>query len=92
MNKKIGRRYKKHILSPGGTRDSLVSLKEFLGREPNEEPFLKNRGLDTDIISFIYSVDWIITLSFITPKKFLGTLRNSNYKVFIQPQYIIKFH
>ena len=45
LNKKIGRRYKKHILSPGGTRDSFVSLKEFLGREPNEEPFLKNRGL-----------------------------------------------
>ena len=45
LNKDIGRRYKKHILAPGGTRDSFESLKKFLGREPNEEPFLRNAGL-----------------------------------------------
>lgn len=45
LNKNIGRKYKKLILAPGGTKDSFLILKEFLGREPNEDPFLKNRGL-----------------------------------------------
>lgn len=36
-----GARYRKSILLPGGSRDELDSLKDFLGREPNSEAFIK---------------------------------------------------
>jgi len=36
-----GQRYREHILRPGGSHDDLVSLKNFLGREPNSEAFVK---------------------------------------------------
>ena len=41
----MGRKYRDEILAPGGTRDSMESLKAFLGRPPKEEPFLEKRGL-----------------------------------------------
>ena len=41
----VGRRYRDSILAPGGSRDSLEGLREFLGREPNDEAFLKHIGL-----------------------------------------------
>ncbi|KZT12028.1 Metalloprotease [Laetiporus sulphureus 93-53] len=36
-----GARYRKSILLPGGSREELDSLKEFLGRPPNSEAFVK---------------------------------------------------
>ena len=39
-------RYRKTILAPGGSRDSMISLKEFLGREPNQDAFIKINGFD----------------------------------------------
>ncbi|KAI0771258.1 Metalloprotease [Trametes elegans] len=36
-----GQRYREKILRPGGSRDELDSLKDFLGREPNSEAFIK---------------------------------------------------
>lgn len=36
-----GSLYRKEILLPGGSREELDSLKEFLGRAPNSEAFLK---------------------------------------------------
>ncbi|KAG8962498.1 hypothetical protein FRC03_004183 [Tulasnella sp. 419] len=35
-----GRKYRESILRPGGSRDESVSLKEFLGREPDSQAFL----------------------------------------------------
>jgi thimet oligopeptidase len=45
MNPITGRAYRDMILAPGGTREPMVMLKEFLGREPNQEAFLKQIGL-----------------------------------------------
>ncbi|GBE84946.1 Saccharolysin [Sparassis crispa] len=37
----LGQRYREKILQPGGSREELVSLEEFLGRPPNSEAFIK---------------------------------------------------
>ena len=37
-------KYRKIILAPGGTRDSIESLKLFLGREPNNQAYLEMNG------------------------------------------------
>ncbi len=46
MSPAAGRAYRDLILAPGGTKEPMVMLKEFLGREPNQEAFLKQIGLD----------------------------------------------
>ena len=46
MNKEIGMEYRNVILAPGGSVDSIESLKQFLGREPNHNAFLKANGFD----------------------------------------------
>jgi Zn-dependent oligopeptidase len=37
-------KYRTLILGPGGSKDSDISLKEFLGREPNDEAFMRQNG------------------------------------------------
>ncbi|MFK7827482.1 MAG: M3 family metallopeptidase [Oligoflexales bacterium] len=39
LNPQTGLDYKKWILEPGGSKDPFALLKNFLGREPNEEAF-----------------------------------------------------
>jgi peptidyl-dipeptidase Dcp len=40
-------RFRKYILSAGGTEDPMVLYKKFRGREPKIEPLLQRRGLNT---------------------------------------------
>lgn len=44
LNPEIGTRYADTVLAPGGSIDPDQLLKNFLGREPNQEAFLKDLG------------------------------------------------
>ncbi len=44
MDKDLGMKYRKIILAPGGSKDSMDSIVQFLGRQPNDEAFLKQNG------------------------------------------------
>ncbi|MEM9803488.1 MAG: M3 family metallopeptidase [Planctomycetota bacterium] len=46
MNADTARAYRRVVLEPGGTRDALEIVREFLGREPNATAFLAHLGLD----------------------------------------------
>ncbi|TFF93169.1 peptidase, partial [Candidatus Thorarchaeota archaeon] len=45
MDEKTGLDYREKILAPGGSRDPDETCREFLGREPNQEAFLRSIGL-----------------------------------------------
>ncbi len=45
MNEELGLEYRTRVLEPGGSVDGDVLVREFLGREPNSDAFLKNIGL-----------------------------------------------
>ena len=45
FNKDLATKYRKYVLSAGGTENSMELYKKFLGKEPSIEPLLKRRGL-----------------------------------------------
>lgn len=45
MDKNAGRRYRNMVLKPGGSRDPMELLKDFLGREPSIEAFYEDLGI-----------------------------------------------
>jgi len=45
LNKEIAAKYRKYILSKGGTEDSMELYKKFRGQKPSIEPLLRKRGL-----------------------------------------------
>ena len=40
MNSELGLKYREEVLAPGGMRDSLDSVKMFMGRDLNDEAFM----------------------------------------------------
>ena len=48
LNPEAGMYYRKKILSRGGTVDELEMVRDYLGREPRMEPFLKHLGLEVE--------------------------------------------
>ncbi|UOQ97741.1 Zn-dependent oligopeptidase [Hymenobacter sp. 5317J-9] len=45
MDSKTGLRYRDYILAKGGTDEEYTLVKNFLGREPNQDAFFKSLGL-----------------------------------------------
>ncbi len=45
LNPKVGKSYVDKVLSKGGSEDEMSQIKNFLGREPKQEAFLKSLGL-----------------------------------------------
>ena len=48
LNPEAGMYYREKILSRGGTMDGLDMVRDYLGREPNMEAYLRHLGLETD--------------------------------------------
>ncbi|MEZ5003570.1 MAG: M3 family metallopeptidase [Chitinophagales bacterium] len=48
MNKTTGMDYRNIILGQGATKDEMIMIEEFLGREVNQDAFLRSLGLDPD--------------------------------------------
>jgi thimet oligopeptidase len=48
LSTRTGLAYRRHILEPGDTRDPKELLREFLGREPSDNAFLKLLGIGAD--------------------------------------------
>ncbi|GMR24942.1 MAG: M3 family metallopeptidase [Ignavibacteria bacterium] len=46
LNKELAARYRKYILSSGGTDDSMELYKKFRGKDPDIKPLLERRGLN----------------------------------------------
>lgn len=45
FNAEVGMAYRKKILAVGGSRDASESLRDFLGRDPTPDAFLRSKGL-----------------------------------------------
>lgn len=46
LDDKAGRRYRHMVLEKGGSQEEMVTITEFLGREPSFLAFHKSLGLD----------------------------------------------
>lgn len=51
-NSDVSEEYKTKILAPGGSRDAMESLKDFLGREPNNNAFLQELGVSDSVTGY----------------------------------------
>ncbi len=47
LSSSVGMDYRRTILEPNGTRDGMDLLRDFLGREPNNDAFLEKLGINS---------------------------------------------
>ena len=47
LNPEAGQYYRSHILAKGGSEDAMDMVRDYLGREPNLDAFLRDLGLST---------------------------------------------
>lgn len=47
-NPQVGADYRREVLERGGSRDGMEHLRAFLGREPNNQAFLRKLGMGTE--------------------------------------------
>ncbi|OFW65097.1 MAG: hypothetical protein A2135_03820 [Actinobacteria bacterium RBG_16_67_15] len=45
LSPQVGTDYRSKVLAPGGSKDPMEMLRDFLGREPNQEAFLRFMGI-----------------------------------------------
>lgn len=45
LNPEAGAYYRAHVLAKGGTEDAMDLVREYLGREPSQQAFLRDLGL-----------------------------------------------
>ena len=48
LDPEAGMYYRRKILSRGGTVDDMEMVRDYLGREPTMEPFLRHLGLEIE--------------------------------------------
>ncbi len=46
LSTEVGIAYRRKVLEPGGTRDAIDLLRDFLGREPRSDAFFRKLGLE----------------------------------------------
>jgi len=46
LSTEVGMAYRRKVLEPGGTRDAIDLLRDFLGREPRSDAFFRKLGLE----------------------------------------------
>jgi thimet oligopeptidase len=46
LNAAVGKEYRDKILAPGSTKEEIDMVRDFLGREPNNQAFLKELGIN----------------------------------------------
>lgn len=46
LNPEVGKAYREKVLARGSEEDEMQMLRDFLGREPNQEAFIKSLGLE----------------------------------------------
>ena len=44
MDVGLGKKYRDVVLAPGGSQDGEDVIRQFLGREPSDEAFLRMKG------------------------------------------------
>jgi hypothetical protein len=59
LDKQAGRKLRREIYEPGGSRDVAVSIEKFLDRKRSNEPFLKRiGGQSASVVSGLFRSRW----------------------------------